>query len=42
MPIDENGLSRCVRGNLVYEPDIARCAPSPFRSGWRAPACARW
>ncbi|HWD93193.1 MAG TPA: PAS domain S-box protein [Verrucomicrobiae bacterium] len=22
--IDENGLSRCVRGQLVYEPDIAR------------------
>lgn len=23
VPIDENGLSRCVRGQLVYEPDIA-------------------
>lgn len=23
IPIDENGLSRCVRGGLVYEPDIA-------------------
>ncbi|MEJ0035791.1 MAG: ATP-binding protein [Gammaproteobacteria bacterium] len=23
IPIDENGLSRCVRGRLVYEPDIA-------------------
>ncbi|MBS1702256.1 MAG: PAS domain S-box protein [Armatimonadetes bacterium] len=22
--IDENGLSRCVRGNLVYEPDISQ------------------
>jgi signal transduction histidine kinase/ActR/RegA family two-component response regulator/PAS domain-containing protein len=22
IPIDENGLSRCVRGNLVYEPQI--------------------
>lgn len=22
IPIDENGLSRCVRGELVYEPDI--------------------
>ena len=22
IPIDENGLSRCVRGHLVYEPDI--------------------
>jgi signal transduction histidine kinase/ActR/RegA family two-component response regulator len=27
MPIDENGLARCVRGHLVYEPDIA---DSPF------------
>ena len=24
VPIDENGLSRCVRGDLVYEPDIAQ------------------
>jgi PAS domain S-box-containing protein len=24
VPIDENGLGRCVRGDLVYEPDIAR------------------
>jgi signal transduction histidine kinase/ActR/RegA family two-component response regulator/HAMP domain-containing protein len=23
IPIDENGLSRCVRGQLVYEPDIS-------------------
>jgi len=23
VPIDENGLGRCVRGHLVYEPDIA-------------------
>jgi PAS domain S-box-containing protein len=23
VPIDENGLARCVRGHLVYEPDIA-------------------
>jgi len=23
LPIDENGLARCVRGDLVYEPDIA-------------------
>jgi PAS domain S-box-containing protein len=27
--IDENGLSRCVRGRLVYEPDLAR-VPFPF------------
>lgn len=24
LPIDENGLSQCVRGMLVYEPDIAQ------------------
>jgi PAS domain S-box-containing protein len=29
VPIDENGLSRCVRGQLVYEPDIAQ-TPFPF------------
>ncbi len=29
IPIDENGLSRCVRGQLVYEPDIAQ-VPFPF------------
>jgi PAS domain S-box-containing protein len=27
--IDENGLSRCVRGRLVYEPDISQ-VPFPF------------
>ena len=26
VPIDENGLSRCVRGHLVYEADIAELA----------------
>ena len=29
IPIDENGLSRCVRGQLVYEPDIEH-VPHPF------------
>ena len=30
--IDQNGLSRCVRGELVYEPDIAQVAfPFPQR-----------
>jgi signal transduction histidine kinase/ActR/RegA family two-component response regulator len=29
IPIDQNGLSRCVRGQLVYEPDIAE-VPFPF------------
>ena len=29
IPIDENGLSRCVRGHLVYEPEIDRL-PFPF------------
>jgi len=28
VPIDENGLARCVRGQLVYEPDIAA---TPFQ-----------
>lgn len=26
IPIDENGLSQCVRGRLVYEPDIRQAA----------------
>jgi PAS domain S-box-containing protein len=29
IPIDQNGLSRCVRGELVYEPDISM-VPFPF------------
>jgi PAS domain S-box-containing protein len=29
VPIDENGLSRCVRGKLVYEPDVS-AVPFPF------------
>jgi len=29
VPIDANGLSRCVRGQLVYEPDISQ-VPFPF------------
>jgi signal transduction histidine kinase/ActR/RegA family two-component response regulator len=29
IPVDQNGLTRCVRGHLVYEPDI-RAVPSPF------------
>lgn len=29
VPIDENGLSRCLRGELVYEPDITQ-ATFPF------------
>ncbi len=32
VPIDENGLSQCVRGRLVYEPDITQVAfPFPRR-----------
>lgn len=32
IPIDSNGLSRCVRGSLVYEPNIARSEfPFPAR-----------
>jgi signal transduction histidine kinase/ActR/RegA family two-component response regulator len=31
-PIDENGLSHCVRGKLVYEPDVSRLEfPFPQR-----------
>jgi signal transduction histidine kinase/ActR/RegA family two-component response regulator/uncharacterized membrane protein affecting hemolysin expression len=29
VPIDENGLSRCIRGDVVYEPDV-RELPFPF------------
>ncbi len=29
VPIDENGLARCLRGQFVYEPDIA-AVPFPF------------
>jgi signal transduction histidine kinase/ActR/RegA family two-component response regulator/uncharacterized membrane protein affecting hemolysin expression len=29
IPVDQNGLSRCLRGRLVYEPDIS-AVPSPF------------
>lgn len=40
IPIDQNGLSRCVQGQLVYEPDIEH-TPFPFprrlaRAGLRA------
>ncbi len=32
VPIDQNGLSRCVRGQLVYEPDISQSEfPFPKR-----------
>jgi len=32
IPIDQNGLSRCVGGQLVYEPDVSRVAfPFPQR-----------
>jgi PAS domain S-box-containing protein len=29
VPIDENGLARCIRGDVVYEPDMAQ-VPFPF------------
>lgn len=29
LPIHENGLSRCIRGQLVYEPDVTK-VPNPF------------
>ena len=32
VPIDENGLSRCIRGDLVYEPDVGQISfPFPQR-----------
>ena len=32
VPIDQNGLSRCVRGDLVYEPDVSAVSfPFPQR-----------
>src|SRR6185503_18166632 len=32
IPIDQNGLSRCVRGQLVYEPDLSKVEfPFPRR-----------
>jgi signal transduction histidine kinase/ActR/RegA family two-component response regulator len=32
IPIDPNGLSRCVRGQLVYEPDVSQISfPFPIR-----------
>ena len=34
LPIDQNGLSRCVRGVLVYEPDT-RALGFPFRTASR-------
>ncbi len=45
LPIDSNGLSRCVRGQLVYEPDVSqalfpfpqRLAAGEFRSVVIAP-----
>jgi signal transduction histidine kinase/ActR/RegA family two-component response regulator len=39
IPIDENGLSRCVQGQLVYEPDIAE-STFPFPK-WLASAGMR-
>ena len=41
MPIDENGLSRCVGGELVYEPDVAQVPfPFPAAAARRGPALA--
>lgn len=44
IPIDQNGLSRCVQGHLVYEPDLSKVEfPFPqrlYRGGLRAVVCA--
>lgn len=35
IPIEQNGLSRCVRGELVYEPDVSTVESSfPQRLAW--------
>jgi signal transduction histidine kinase/ActR/RegA family two-component response regulator/uncharacterized membrane protein affecting hemolysin expression len=40
VPIDENGLSSCIRGRLVYEPDT-RALPFPFPQRFaRASICS--
>jgi len=33
VPIDQNGLARCVAGELVYEPETTRGSNFLFRSG---------
>ncbi len=44
IPIDQNGLSRCVQGHLVYEPDLSTVDfPFPqrlYRGGLSAVVCA--
>ncbi len=35
IPVDENGLSHCMRGHLVYEPEVAN-VPFPFPSRFAA------
>ncbi|HEY4359946.1 MAG TPA: ATP-binding protein [Bryobacteraceae bacterium] len=44
IPIDQNGLSRCVQGQLVYEADVSKVAfPFPqrlYRGGLHAVVCA--
>jgi PAS domain S-box-containing protein len=41
VPIDQNSLSRCVQGHLVYEADIAAIA-SAFPQRLAQGGCARW
>jgi hypothetical protein len=38
--VDENGLTRCVRGELVYEPTSS--TSSPVRRALAKADCTRW
>ena len=43
IPIDQNGLSHCVRGQLVYEPDISQVQfPFPQRLAQRRVCVPSW
>ena len=39
--VDSNGLAACMKGQLIYEPDIAK-PTATSRSGSRMQGCARW
>ncbi len=41
VPIDQNGLARCVGGELVYEPDT-RDLKFPFPQRFARADCTRW
>jgi len=41
LPIDQNGLARCIAGELVYEDDTGS-VPFPLSNDWPTLACAPW